>query len=82
MKCLKKYFNKASNAILHMPAKLGMKTDDYLLKASRSKGLKKRAYKAFATVTGFGMVAAAGPSAAVIYGRNAAGAVKKKLGLQ
>lgn len=82
MKFLKKIFNKAANAVLHTPAKLGMKTDEYLSKASRSKGLKKRAYKAAATVTGFGMMAAALPSAAVIYGRNAVDGMKKKLGLK
>jgi hypothetical protein len=78
MKCLKRCFNKASNAVLRMPGKLCAKTDHFLSVASESKGLKKHAYKAFGTATGLGIYAAAVPSATLILGSNAVSAIKRK----
>ncbi len=78
MKCLKRCFNKASNAVLRMPGALCMKTDHFLSVAGQSRGLKKYAYKAFATATGLGIYAAAVPSAALILGGNAVSSLRRK----
>jgi len=78
MNCLKKCFNRASNAVLRMPGALCAKTDHYLSVASKSRGLKKCTYKAFATASGIGIFAAAIPSAALIFGDNALASLKRK----
>lgn len=78
MNCLKKCFNRASNAVLRAPGALCAKTDHYLSVASKSRGLKKYAYKAFATASGIGIFVAAIPSAALILGDNALASVRRK----
>ena len=78
LNCLKKCFNRTSNAVLRAPGALCAKTDHYLSVASKSQGLKKYAYKAFATASGIGIFAAAVPSAALILGDNAIASVKRK----